>query len=265
MFFEHRAFWLAKDTAQPEQYQDAFAVDDFRGVAAVADGVSSSLFAGSWAKILCDAVISDPPDIQDEELLSPWLDLLRSRWLEPIDVEALAWHQKPKFQQGAQTTLLWVEFYSDEDLDKSIGEVDLYAYGVGDCCLFHVRDNQTLRSFPLLTVEEFAEDPGVIGSINQKKDQLIPFADLRTTCVDGDLIVLASDALAAWGMGLIASGQPNPWPRFWTMSPEEFEQTVVELRESQKIRYDDTTLLLLKLGKPQQSENGSEQTDVASN
>ena len=55
MFFEHKAFWLPKDIEHPDEYQDAFAVDEVRGIAAIADGVSSSLFAASWARLLVNA------------------------------------------------------------------------------------------------------------------------------------------------------------------------------------------------------------------
>ena len=52
MFFEYRAFSLPKDAENTDGNQDAFAVDQQRGLAAIADGVSSTLFAGSWARIL---------------------------------------------------------------------------------------------------------------------------------------------------------------------------------------------------------------------
>ena len=62
MYFQSKTFWLAKDASQAEQYQDAFALDAARGIAAIADGVSSSLFSAPWAKILTEAVVAGPPD-----------------------------------------------------------------------------------------------------------------------------------------------------------------------------------------------------------
>ena len=55
MLFEHRAFWLPKDVQNAQAYEDAFDVDCVRGLAAVCDGVSSTIFAGRWAAILAKA------------------------------------------------------------------------------------------------------------------------------------------------------------------------------------------------------------------
>jgi len=251
MFFDQRAFWLAKDAERAEEYQDAFSVDDFRGVAAIADGVSSSLFASSWAELLTKSVITDPPDVADEEVIGPWLDQMRKEWREPIDVEALAWHQKPKFlQNGAQTTLLWVEIYKDSTHDKTIGEVDLYGYSVGDCCLFHVRNNQLLRSFPFTKSEEFAANPSVLGSINKKTDNQIPFKTLQTTCVDNDLLFLCTDAMAVWLLDQLAAGNPIDWNSYWAITEPDWLAHIQELRDTQQIRFDDTTMVVLRLGEP---------------
>ncbi|QDU93254.1 hypothetical protein Pla8534_10330 [Lignipirellula cremea] len=250
MFFQHRAFWIAKDAERADQFQDAFAVDAFRGAASIADGVSSSLFASSWAELLTRAVIADPPDVGDEELLGPWLDQHRKEWLEPIDVDNLAWHQKPKFQaNGAQTTLLWVELYKDSTHDRSTGEVDMYAYSVGDCCLFHIRGDRMLRSFPFSNAEAFASNPAVIGSISKKSDVAIPFEHLQTTGVNDDLLVLCTDAMAVWLLEQKAAGVRIDWNGYWSMTESDWRDHILDLRQNQQIRYDDTTMLLLRLGK----------------
>ena len=50
MRFESKTFWLSKDADFPDEYQDAFAVDAERGVAAIADGVASAIFSARWAR-----------------------------------------------------------------------------------------------------------------------------------------------------------------------------------------------------------------------
>ena len=67
MRFEFRDFKLAKDAERPEENQDAFRTDADRGIAAIADGVASGIFARPWARILTRATVAEPPDPADRE------------------------------------------------------------------------------------------------------------------------------------------------------------------------------------------------------
>ena len=69
MFFQHRSFWLPKEVQHPDQYQDAFAVDGVQGVAAIADGAASSLFAAPWARLLSRAAVEHTPQVDDPQAL----------------------------------------------------------------------------------------------------------------------------------------------------------------------------------------------------
>ena len=84
--FEWRVLTLAKDADYPEENQDVFRVDDERGVAAIADGVSSSLFARQWARILVEAALEGLPDPDDRQALARWLAEHRAAWSRQIDV-----------------------------------------------------------------------------------------------------------------------------------------------------------------------------------
>src|SRR4051812_1230815 len=72
-----RGFWLAKDDQYAEQYEDAFGVNGARGVAAIADGVSSALFSGDWARLLVEGTLACPPDPSDEVGFLDWLTVRR--------------------------------------------------------------------------------------------------------------------------------------------------------------------------------------------
>ncbi len=242
MFFEHKSFWLPKSVEHEEEYQDAFAVDEVRGIAAIADGVSSSLFAGSWAKLLAEAAVHDPPDIDDADAMGSWLGEQRDQWREPIDVESLAWHQKPKFEDGAYTTLLWVELASDES-----GNFPFTCYSIGDCCLFHVRENRVLRGFPFEHSSLFDVRPKMIGSAAKKIGPQLEFDTLDDACQPGDMLALCTDALAVWALMELESGARPDWSALWKMTDADFRQFVLDMRAENKIRFDDTTLVLLKV------------------
>jgi len=107
--FESRLRTLAKDVDYPDENQDVVRVDEEQGRAAIADGVSSSIFARQWARILVEAALSGPPDTDDRDALARWLADLRAAWSRQIDVSRLAWFQRPKLREGAFSTLLYVQ------------------------------------------------------------------------------------------------------------------------------------------------------------
>ncbi|MEE2707049.1 MAG: hypothetical protein VX988_08355 [Planctomycetota bacterium] len=241
MFFEHKAFWLPKDIEHPDEYQDAFAVDEVRGIAAIADGVSSSLFAASWARLLVNAATEQPPQVENAAALEQWLSLHRENWRGPIDVEVLAWHQKEKFKEGAFSTLMWLELGSTTDTDL----IPLTCYSLGDCCFFHVRCGQVQRGFPFERSTQFGTQPKMVGSVNRGNVNL-DFDVLQDTCRAGDILVLCTDALAVWILMRLEAGEPPGLELFWEMSQREWTEWVLTQRGEGKIRYDDTTLMMLK-------------------
>ncbi|MCA9268268.1 MAG: protein phosphatase 2C domain-containing protein [Planctomycetales bacterium] len=254
MFSQAKIFWLAKDAAHAEQYQDAFALDERRGVAAIADGVSSSLFSAQWAKIITQGVIAAPPDVRDPASLFPWLAAQRKAWNAQVDTDNLAWHQKAKLQQGAQATLLWVEV-----TPAAAGRARLKAFAVGDCLLFHARGSQNLRAFPIESSQLLENNPHALCSIESKNDQTLPFQVLEEDCQPGDLLVLCTDAVAAWALKALEEGATLLWRDFWNLSPDDWAEYVGRLRQEQRMRYDDATLMLLRVGDPAKARPGAGQ------
>ncbi|MHC4179775.1 MAG: hypothetical protein ACYSWU_19880 [Planctomycetota bacterium] len=248
MPFESRVFQLAKDTEYPEEYQDAYRLDAARGIAAVADGVTSSIFARRWAGILTEATVADTPDPNDEEAFGRWLQLRRKAWSEGIDTSSLAWHQKAKLPTGAFSTLLWVRVLPvEEDRPGAFGAHRLQGFAIGDSCLFHVRHGEVLRTFPIQKAEELEADPLVVGSVNLNRDQLLKFQALDEHCYLDDLLVLCTDAVAAWALRLAEAGDRPDWEKYWNTDEQEWREEVIRLRDRGEMRYDDATLMLLRV------------------
>ena len=140
MRFESRTFWLPKDADETAQYQDAFALDAEAGRAAIADGVSSAIFSGPWARLLALAAIADPPPLEDTAAFQAWIAEKRIAWANGIDAGKLTWYQRPKMADGAMTTLLWLELQPVENNDEGRAiRYELHTFAIGDSCLFHVR------------------------------------------------------------------------------------------------------------------------------
>lgn len=254
MQFESRTYWHPKDIEFPKEYEDASAVGE-NGVVAIADGVSSAIFSRQWADILTRAVVESVPDLADGDAFQAWLADARVDWTNAIDFTKLSFFQRAKLQQagGAYSTLLWVEFFPAADTD-SAGEDDgrpYRCYAIGDCCLFHVRDGELLRKFPLETVEEFEADPVTICSVNRKRDHMLEFDTIDDTFHAGDLLILASDALAKWWYQQLTNAEAIDWDALWAMTSEDWSARVAELRNlpsERRMRVDDTTLILLRMG-----------------
>ncbi len=269
MFFEAKTYWLAKDSENPEQYQDAFELDPQRGIGVIADGAASGIFSGPWVRILCRAVAAEPPRLEDGERFQAWLTEQRARWAAGIDSSKLTWYQRPKLAYGGASTLLWVQLEptcqsplsresSDEiglpekaeDIAFEQGDAARYrlrCVAIGDCCLFLVRGGRLARAFPIEDEDGFGIDPALIGSIDLKRDHLLEFHILEETCCPGDLLVLASDAIAQWATRRKTAGDPVEWERYWDMPEDAWKEEIAAERERSCMRFDDSTLLLLRV------------------
>jgi len=250
MIFEQRAFWLPKDVQDPNAYEDACGADPERGVAVVCDGVSSSLFSGRWAAILAQAVVASPPTAVDQPTLDAWLRECRETWASTIDESTLAWHQKPKMLEGAQTTILWVQLDGGPQIAPH-QPYRLRIFSIGDCCLFHLRDGQMIGSFPFHQSSQFGANPKVLRSVFKRADVYAVDA-MEAACEPGDVLALCSDATAAWALRQWEAGSPIDWDACWNMSVEDWQRWLIGLRQQNQIRYDDSTMLMLRVaGAPQ--------------
>ena len=243
-----RSFALAKDPECPQQNQDAFQVDAARGIVALADGVSSALFSRQWAAILAAAAAADFPDPGRPDDFARWLAEQRAAWSAQIDTTSLAWFQKAKLPAGAFSTLLWIRVGpSDGDESGTFGAYHLQGHAVGDTCLFHARHGEILRTFPLQTAAEFEASPAALGSVDLNRDRNVQFDRLDVACYSEDLLVLCTDAIAEWAIRSAESGSPPDWERYWDMDCGQWQAEIGELRQSRQMRYDDATLLLLRV------------------
>ncbi|HET6880239.1 MAG TPA: hypothetical protein VFI31_08795 [Pirellulales bacterium] len=248
MRFEARTFWLPKDADETAQYQDAFALDAETGRAAIADGVSSAIFSGPWARLLTLGVIAEPPPLDDAAAFQTWLADKRAAWLNSVDTSKLTWYQRPKMVDGAMTTLLWLELLPTETNEAGLAtRYGLQTFAIGDTCLFHLRDDELLYWFPLERSSQFGLNPAVVASVDQQLDHLLEFRVREHDCLPGDLLVLATDAVALWAVERQESGEAVAWPRYWDYSDEDWRAEIFSLRDAKQMRFDDSTLVLLRV------------------
>ena len=247
MFFQSRTFHVAKDSGFAEEYEDAFCVDGERGTAAIADGVSSAIFSALWAQILTRALVEAPPNVHDADAFKAWLTARRAEWLAGIDLPNMGYFQKTKLRQvgGAFCTLCWLQVYPDADQADNFR---YRVYALGDSCLFHVRAGELLQSFPLQTSAEFDLDPAAICSADLGRDTALDFPAIDEVCEPGDLLILATDAVAKCLLAEREAGGTIDWSRYATLHEQNWIAEIEAQRNDRRIRRDDSTIVWIRIG-----------------
>jgi len=224
-----------------EEYEDAAAGHGLSGRFAVADGATESAFAGSWARALAEAFVQGPIAAGG---WAGWLPDVRKRWLKEIDGQELPWYLEEKFQQGAFATLLGIELTAKKKT------WEWKAVAVGDCCLFHLRGEKLLCSFPLESSIDFGTQPDLLGSRSGHGDKPRDHR-AKGRAKFGDSFLLLSDALAQWALKREETRRP-PWRELREVlnasDPQAVFRTWVEACwESKELKTDDVTLLAIDL------------------
>ncbi len=236
-----RRLTVPKRGHRPEENEDAAAGDGGRGRFAVADGATESAFAGDWSRLLAEAFVRD--SIM-ERGWPDWLPPVRQQWLDTVGGRELPWYLEEKFEQGAFATLLGVEL-----VRAATGAGwEWRSVAVGDCCLFHLRGNELICSFPMEASADFNTSPSLIGSRPGESPR-----DHRAKgrARHGDTLLLMSDALAQWALRRHETRRP-PWPDLAAaLQSSESEAMFAQLTDSlwaqKELKTDDATVLAIEM------------------
>jgi hypothetical protein len=223
-----QSFHVPKAGNTLDEYEDAFAGDPQQGRFAIADGASESAFADAWAQIVVKAFVQTPGR------WSRWLDAARQRWRAQVQERELPWYAEAKFEDGAYAAVLGIAFKNGR----------WRARAVGDCCLFQMRGQRLLRSFPIEHAADFGNRPSLLGSRSRQTAQprarrFHATGDLHAT----DAVLLMTDALAQWFLQQVEEGR-QPWDDLQAiLTEEQFSSFVADLRAAKQLRNDDVTLV----------------------
>ncbi|GEN09575.1 Protein phosphatase 2C [Myxococcus fulvus] len=249
MRIELEVMGVQKDGNAPTENEDAAAPDHSAVLTedtlhvAVADGATESLFSGLWARLLAREYARGPLRAPSDLLQA--LPGLQRRWLAEVEGRELPWYAQEKLREGAFATLLGVSLAGTPA--RGDGVVGTWsALAVGDSCLFQVRDEQLLRSFPLELASSFGSRPFLVSTHGAQNARVVEQAREATGEVRaGDTLLLMTDALAHWLLGEHERGG-RPWLALPARA--SFESFVAGLRAARSIRNDDTTLMRLSVG-----------------
>lgn len=230
---KHDAFFLQKKDNSLEEYEDAFSTKDLETEyrLSIADGATESSFSGIWAKLLTEGY-SESTSIEE----------LKKDWSKHIESLELPWYSQEKASQGAFAAFLGLSIFEEGN--------NFEAVCTGDCCLFLVRDNSLVESFPIKSANQFDNSPVLISSIENKSEE---FDIHRNKWRSGDIILLMTDAIAAWFLYKLENHIDSISMIMNLSNQEEFEKLVAEEREVRlesglpALKNDDVTLLRIVL------------------
>ena len=234
-------FSLQKRSEEAKVNQDAFAISSDERIFAIADGVSTAPFSQTWSNNVVKKFIEKPfaSDL-NEQKLKDWLEDIRKEWSSEIDQR-----KSPKMilerakEVGGSTTFLGMII---QEMKKKYQKLQLF--GIGDTNMFLIRNKRIKYSFPVTSVESFTDQTIGLCSIDnasQKIPELKEFNAKR-----GDIVILATDALAKWIFKYYKKGGEYSWKRI-LKNKNDIQNFIDKLRDAKKIDDDDTTCIIIKI------------------
>jgi hypothetical protein len=247
-----------------ENCEDACDISRDETRIALCDGVSTSKFARPWARLLAEEWVAQPLAAYDEQALGAWLKKPRQRWLDWINgtwflkindrnrsmglVEFTRDDLEKFMKQGAAATFLGL------DIDKAT--LTWSAVAVGDTCLFYFSRSNAgtwkCECFPLKQSSDFTDAPAFITT--RPQSEALAASHLVSTGGEykaGDLLVLATDALAMWLLTQLEHERPEKiitlLGKMEKGNDEMFARFIEEQRAKKQLPDDDTTLIIIHI------------------
>ncbi len=239
MHIRSRAFWLPKAGCSVEEYEDAFwpastfdrDIELFR--AAVADGATEASFAGVWARILVRAYCKGQVG---GKKLAKFLPVLQKEWTETVGDRPLPWYAEQKAAQGGFSTVTGLTLFDDRRWEAS---------AIGDSCLFQVRGDQVVVSFPLDHSSQFGSRPVLLSSRGLGVESLV---SCTGSWQEDDVFYLMSDAIASWFLRFVEAESRVPSTFVELEEDAVFGDLIVDLRRKGELKNDDVTMVRIRLG-----------------
>lgn len=226
---------VPKDDGPDATNEDSIAVDEARQRFALSDGASESYHSGLWSKLLSEAWVAGGHHVSRTGLES----VIR-RYEEACDPESLSWSKRGAFDRGSFATLLGIEVRGDA----------LRVTAFGDSIVVASPIDESFRSFPYTTVDEFERRPLLLATVRVANVEVLQRRASRSKIVrwplaPGIALLAMTDALGQWLFRQNANDSSR--------SALEQIRTVAQLsalvdseRAAGRMRRDDTTLLHLQ-------------------
>jgi len=231
--------------------EDALRFDVSRGLFCVADGAGTTLFSNLWAEMLVKQFMSDPLLSSDPFEMEWWIRLVQKEYQAATapKLSKLDWNAKQKaVDQGAYSTLAALRV-----VQQTAQSLTATLLAVGDsCALIGHMAEQRLEAFPLQHDEAFDRSPYCVPALLKNLNRYTLYPKEQTVeAQPGDVIILATDAVARWIVSGGGSGdESKAWEAFLEVSQrteDDWPSFIDSARRNRALHDDDCTALIVRL------------------
>ena len=221
--------------------EDSFCVADT--TFAIADGASDGIYSHVWARILAESYCQQGQQLWNADTFSEWVNCRRrmewDKWHAQVAAKELPWFAREKLRNGSFATFAGLTFATDLS-----GAWEACSYG--DACLFIVRNDAILHSFPVTSSEAFGNNPPLIATLTGVTPEHIQILSGRAEA--GDRFYLVTDALAQWFLAE-SERDEKPWAAFDTgiLTDDDLKSFVNDYRGQKLLKNDDVTLIAIEV------------------
>jgi len=235
-----RQLLLPKLDHDASECEDAIACDIHTARFAVTDGATEAFNAQQWARNLAEHWVRKESTLTLEEFRN-WVAAEGRELHDSWNGLTLSWYSEEKARTGSFAAFAGVE------LDLKSDTPSWKAIALGDTCLLHCRGSALLKSLPFTRSESFNSAPVLVASNSALHESTMQSVVIDSgNCENGDVLLLASDATAAWCLQRFENGDFDP--DFLTAKDdEELRRFFDDERQTGRIRNDDLAIVRIEI------------------
>jgi hypothetical protein len=234
-----RQLLLPKLDHDASECEDAIAFDIHTARFAVTDGATEAFHAQQWARNLAEHWVRNEATLTLEEFRK-WVAAEGRELHDSWTGLTLSWYSEEKARTGSFAAFAGIE------LDLKSGTPSWKAIALGDTCMLHCRGAALLKSLPLSRSESFNSAPVLVASNCAAHESTMQSVVVDSgSCENGDVILLASDAAAAWCLQRFEND--NFDPQFLSAEDEELRRFFDAERQAGRIRNDDLAIVRIEI------------------
>jgi hypothetical protein len=244
-------FTLEKLGSAEREWEDAAAYRDSDPAGGpaprciVVDGATEAYDALRWVEHLVGSFVDgNGPDLTPDGLRG-WFEQVQRQWVAEAPQRFTTVIEEHKFRvEGSFATFLGCRL---ADLDGPDARWE--AAALGDTVLFHVRSGRLVTHFPPIGVDDFGLSPDGIGTHPEALGPMVRgLVFARGRVCDGDLLFVATDALAQWLLVEAGRDEATLWAVLAGLDHDRtFAALVADQRAAGRLHNDDVTLLRVQL------------------
>jgi hypothetical protein len=240
-----KQFLHPKSGNSVSECEDAIGFDLGVNRFAVADGATEAFDARTWAEQLVTSWIAK------EDCLRPaqfWTfveeqgRILSASWSKL----ELPWYSEEKAGTGSFAAFVGVQI----DLNSEVG--GWQAIALGDSCLVQFRTNKIVKALPVAKSDQFSATPVLAPSNTSLQPEVVfQIAFDKGQLENGDLLLLLSDAVAAWFLRLAEDNDRASLSEFVNLLDRADDPALARFFETERIlkrmKDDDIAVLGIRV------------------